>query len=127
MASTPYRRVSGPSIPGTALPDGPGSCAWNQDVGIRSEQIVLGDLDTGLPPPYPFQRGQGPKQFLGVGRMTGNVVVDEKNHLVTLVVKGELIKAEGEQVIIETRAKAAETGLDILCDIREAKMAFIYL
>ena len=48
------------------------------------------------------------------------ISVDEDQNLVHLVLKGEMNKSEGEQVIIDTRAKAAETGLDILCDLRDA-------
>ena len=39
------------------------------------------------------------------------ITIDEEKRLVHLVVTGELDKFEGQQVILETRAKAAETEL----------------
>ncbi len=51
---------------------------------------------------------------------TYEITIDEEKRLVHLVVKGELDKFEGQQVIIETRAKAAEIKYNILCDITSA-------
>ncbi len=48
---------------------------------------------------------------------TYEITIDEEKRLVHLVVTGELDKFEGQQVIKETRAKAAETNYNILCDI----------
>ena len=45
---------------------------------------------------------------------------DENNHLVNLVVKGSMNKYDGEKVIVETRAFAAEKQCGILCDITHA-------
>ncbi len=51
---------------------------------------------------------------------TYEISEDENNHLVNLVVHGSLNKHDGEKVIIETRALAAEIQCDILCDITNA-------
>ena len=45
---------------------------------------------------------------------------DENNHLVNLVVQGSMNKYDGEKVIVETRALAAEKQCGILCDITNA-------
>ena len=45
---------------------------------------------------------------------------DEDNHLVNLVVHGSLNKFEGQMVIKETRALAADKQCGILCDITNA-------
>ena len=49
-----------------------------------------------------------------------DISLDEDNHLIFLVVRGELNKSEGEKIIIETRTLAAETDSNILCDISRA-------
>ena len=51
---------------------------------------------------------------------THEISLDEENHLIRLVVEGELTKGEGEKSIIETRALAAQNQYDILCDIIRA-------
>ena len=50
------------------------------------------------------------------------ITLDDENRLVRLVVRGELTKREGENVIVETRARAAESQYDILCDITEGSI-----
>jgi hypothetical protein len=50
------------------------------------------------------------------------ITEDEENHLVHLVVEGQVTKTEGENIIIETRRKAVEKQLPILCDISQAKI-----
>lgn len=51
---------------------------------------------------------------------TYEISEDENNHLVNLVVRGSLNKYDGEKVIIETIATAAEKQCGILCDITNA-------
>jgi hypothetical protein len=51
---------------------------------------------------------------------THEISLDEENHLIRLVVEGKLTKSEGEKIIIEARAVAAQNQYDILCDITKA-------
>ena len=51
---------------------------------------------------------------------TYEISEDEDNNLVNLVVHGSLNKFEGQMVIKETRALAAEKKCGILCDITNA-------
>lgn len=51
-----------------------------------------------------------------------NLTVDEENRVIRLVVEGELNKNEGQMIIRETRKKAVDLELDILCDISQAKI-----
>jgi hypothetical protein len=53
---------------------------------------------------------------------TYKISLDEENHIVHLVVKGDLNKNEGEKVISEARALADETQSDILCDVSRANI-----
>ena len=53
---------------------------------------------------------------------THEILLDEDNHLIHLVVRGELNNSEGEKIIIETRTLAAEMDFNIFCDISRANI-----
>ena len=55
-------------------------------------------------------------------KFTYVITEDEENNLVNLVVNGSLNKFEGQMVIKETRALAAEKECVILCDITNASI-----
>ena len=50
------------------------------------------------------------------------ISLDEENHIVHMVVQGEMNKDEGEKIILEARAFADKTSYDILCDVSRANI-----
>lgn len=48
------------------------------------------------------------------------IAQDDEQSLIYLVVEGVLNRIDQEKIIIETRARAAETGYNIFCDITRA-------
>ena len=50
------------------------------------------------------------------------ITVNNKRRIVHMIVSGELAKDVGEKIITQARIKAAETGYNILCDVRQAKV-----
>jgi len=57
-----------------------------------------------------------------MANFTHEFFLDEENHIVHLLVKGELNKDEGEMIILEARAYADEYKYDILCDVSRANI-----
>ncbi len=49
-----------------------------------------------------------------------SITLDPKRHLVLVVAQGELVRAEGQQIVIKSLAIAAEQQYDIFCDVRQA-------
>ena len=56
-----------------------------------------------------------------MSEFTYQIYVNEEHNLVYLVVEGVIDKNQGRRVILETRAKAAETGLNIFSDMRNSE------
>ncbi|MCJ7734588.1 MAG: STAS/SEC14 domain-containing protein [Anaerolineales bacterium] len=57
-----------------------------------------------------------------MGEYTYTITLDEGKKLVHLVVEGELDQTQGQNVIIETRAKAVEHQYKIFCDITQTSI-----
>lgn len=53
--------------------------------------------------------------------------VDQEQCIVRLIVRGEVSKDIGKEIITKARRKAAETQCNILCDVRQAKVKTILI